>query len=193
MSQGYRSTSYLPSLYSGDEGHFVPPPPENYSSSEAGRFHPYRWAYPVPTSMRFNANTYFDERYYLWRFHEPMLDIGYCIGSQCAGRPDFFHASGPRYTRLGGGQKVQIHSSLNISKRTEETPHFCIKHFKMFVYGYIYWVLRYVFTWYTCSSGELGTQWDLFLPKYLPSADSAWCQGGATYWHLCKLNELELP
>jgi hypothetical protein len=25
-----------------------PPPPEKYSSSETGRFHPYRWAYPVP-------------------------------------------------------------------------------------------------------------------------------------------------
>ena len=41
------------SLASVDEVHIVPP--EKTSSSDAGRFHGYEWAYPVPNTIYFNA------------------------------------------------------------------------------------------------------------------------------------------
>ena len=40
-------------LHSGDGVRFVPL--EKYSSSVAGRFHVYEWAYPVPNTIYFNA------------------------------------------------------------------------------------------------------------------------------------------
>ena len=40
-------------LTSVDEVHIVPP--EKTSSSDAGCFHGYEWAYPVPNIMYFNA------------------------------------------------------------------------------------------------------------------------------------------
>jgi hypothetical protein len=33
----------------------------------------------------------------------------------------------------------------------------------------------------------------IILHNFRPSAESEWCQGGATYWHLYKLNALKLP
>jgi hypothetical protein len=44
------------SLASRAEVQFVPPPPENYSTQDAGRFCRYEWAYPVQNSLYFNAN-----------------------------------------------------------------------------------------------------------------------------------------
>jgi hypothetical protein len=83
------------------------PPPEKYSSSETGRFHPYRWAYPVPYSMRFNANTLV----ILKRdtFGEFMSRNGLDFGSGLSVQEGHtFSMHSVRRTRLEVGQKVQI-------------------------------------------------------------------------------------